>query len=124
MTTTGASDDPMGEDAIDALAGEYVLGTLSASARRAVEQRLGSEPALRQAIASWEAKLHPLVETVEPMAPSPQLWARIEASISPAQAASHRAGAARPARWTGSSARRPHRGRRGPRGTARWSGWG
>jgi anti-sigma-K factor RskA len=95
MTTTGASDDPMGEDAIDALAGEYVLGTLSASARRAVEQRLGSEPALRQAIASWEAKLHPLVETVEPMAPSPQLWARIEASISPAQVASHRAGAAR-----------------------------
>lgn len=95
MTTTRAPDGPMGDEAMMDLAGEYVLGTLSASARQAVEQRLGSEPALRQAIASWETQLHPLVETVAPIEPSQQLWTRIEHSISPAQAASRRSGAAR-----------------------------
>lgn len=95
MTTTRAPDGPTGDDALVSLAGEYVLGTLSASARRAVEQRLGSEPALRQAVTAWEAQLHPLVETVAPIEPSPQLWTRIEHSISPAQAASQRSGAMR-----------------------------
>lgn len=95
MTTTRAPDRPMGDDAMVSLAGEYVLGTLSASARRAVEQRLGSEPALRQAIATWEAQLHPLVAMVDPMEPSAQLWARIERNITPAHAASHRSATTR-----------------------------
>jgi len=90
MTTSRATDGPTGDDALVSLAGEYVLGTLSASGRLAVEQRLGSEPALRQAIAAWEAQLHPLVAMADPMEPSPQLWARIESSISPEPAASHR----------------------------------
>ncbi len=90
MTTTRAPDGPMGDDAMVSLAGDYVLGTLSASARRSVEQRLDREPALRQAIADWEAQLHPLVALADPIEPSPQLWDRIEHSIFPAQKASPR----------------------------------
>ena len=71
------------EDDIDALAGEYVLGTLSASARAAVEARMTGEPALRAAVQAWEARLLPLTAIVAPVDPSPGLWTRIERSIGP-----------------------------------------
>lgn len=68
---------------IDGLAGEYVLGTLSAGARAAVEARLRNdgEVALRQAVRAWEARLHPLTALAAPAEPSPSLWARIERSV-------------------------------------------
>lgn len=73
----GASSDP----AIDALAADYVLGTLSASARKNVEARLDDEPALRAAIAAWEERLLPLASIPEPVEPSSSLWQRIEQSV-------------------------------------------
>ncbi len=66
---------------IDALAGEYVLGTLSAGARATVEARMHSEPALREAVQAWEARLLPLTVLALPQEPSPALWPRIERSI-------------------------------------------
>ncbi|MDA8444398.1 anti-sigma factor [Paracidovorax valerianellae] len=71
------------------LAGEYVLGTLPAAARRQVEQRLAAEPALQRAVAEWEARLLPLTGLAEPIAPPEQLWARIDASLQAADG--HRA---------------------------------
>ncbi|MDB5961974.1 MAG: polymerase subunit sigma-70 [Massilia sp.] len=68
------------------LAGEYVLGTLSPAAKLEVEQRLLLDPALRLAVQRWEADLLPLTALVEPVAPSNQLWRRIEQSSAPARA--------------------------------------
>jgi anti-sigma-K factor RskA len=68
---------------IDALAGEYVLGTLSAAARASVDARMRDEPALRDAVQAWEARLLPLTTLAPPAEPSPALWSRIERSLGP-----------------------------------------
>ncbi len=68
-------------DALDQLAGEYVLGTLNAEQRRDVQTRQALEPALREAVQRWEARLLPLAQLAPPESPSAQLWARIEASL-------------------------------------------
>ena len=65
----------------DALAGEYVLGTLEAVAAREVERSLASDAALREAVAGWEARLAPLTALAPEEAPPPGLWERIEASL-------------------------------------------
>ena len=75
-TTPSGSDDAM-----QALAGEYVLGTLAAAERRAVEARLPHDAALRRAVASWESRLLPLAALVEPAEPSTLLWERITHSV-------------------------------------------
>ncbi|CAN7468898.1 anti-sigma factor [Massilia sp. LjRoot122] len=77
----------------EALAGEYVLGTLPYAERREVESAVPQDPVLRAAVAAWEARLLPLTELVEPSAPSPRLWPRIEASLAAqARPAAPRAG--------------------------------
>ena len=63
------------------LAGEYVLGTLDAAQRRALQARLADEPALQAAVQAWEERLLPLADLVEPVTPSAQLWWRIERSL-------------------------------------------
>lgn len=68
-------------DDVQLLAGEYVLGTLSAASRAGVEVRMANDAALRTAVEQWQAKLAPLQALVEPVEPSPQLWTRIEASV-------------------------------------------
>lgn len=65
----------------DALAGEYVLGTLNAAQREAVAAQLATDPALAQAVAAWERRLLPLAALAEPVAPPPRLWRRIEDSL-------------------------------------------
>ena len=82
-------------DDIDTLAGEYVLGTLSAAARATVEARMAGEPALREAVQAWEARLLPLTAVVPPADPSPGLWERIERSIGPSVAPAATKAAAR-----------------------------
>ena len=66
---------------VQILAGEYVLGTLSARDRLAVQQRLEHDAALRRAVDGWEARLVSLTELVEPRTPSAGLWTRIEQSL-------------------------------------------
>ena len=66
----------------DALAGEYVLGTLEAGAVRDVERSLAAgDVELREAVAAWEARLAPLTVLAPQEAPPPDLWARIEAAL-------------------------------------------
>lgn len=62
---------------VDALAGEYVLGTLRGGARRRFETVMAQQPAVRAAVASWEVQLGRLAQAVPPVAPRPQLWERI-----------------------------------------------
>jgi anti-sigma-K factor RskA len=81
MSTPGHESNHF-ED-IDALAGEYVLGTLSASARASVEERMRTEPALHDAVQGWEARLLPLTALAAPAEPSPALWSRIERTLGP-----------------------------------------
>ena len=68
-------------DDIQHLAGEYVLGTLSAASRAGVETRMANDAALRTAVEQWQEKLAPLHALVEPVEPPPQLWTRIESSV-------------------------------------------
>ncbi|WP_407315340.1 anti-sigma factor domain-containing protein [Pseudomonas sp. nanlin1] len=69
---------------LNELAGEYVLGTLSADQRAQVQQRLAHEPELAAAVQAWEAHLLPLTAMVEPLEPSAHLWQRIQRSLSEA----------------------------------------
>ncbi|BBP71818.1 DNA-directed RNA polymerase sigma-70 factor [Pseudomonas sp. Seg1] len=74
MTTESAQER-------DELAGEYVLGTLSAEQRREVQKRLVHEPPLRAAVDAWERRLLELTDYAESQQPSAQLWPRIERSV-------------------------------------------
>ena len=65
----------------DELAGEYVLGTLSAARRREVEHRLPGDAELREAVLRWQERLLPLAALADPVEPSAQLWRRIETSL-------------------------------------------
>ncbi|MEZ5856808.1 MAG: anti-sigma factor [Hyphomicrobiaceae bacterium] len=64
---------------IDALAAEYVLGTLDAAERASVAARRQREPELEAAIAQWERHFGPLAVLGPSVAPPPDLFARIEA---------------------------------------------
>lgn len=72
-------------DDIEAEAAEYVLGTLSREERLAVAERRASDKALDRAIAAWERRLGPMLETVTPVSPSPNLYNKIRAQIGLAQ---------------------------------------
>jgi anti-sigma-K factor RskA len=65
----------------DALAGEYVLGTLDAHQARAVEQAMATDPDFRALVETWEARLAPLTALALPESPPPGLWERIEAAL-------------------------------------------
>ena len=80
----------------DELAAEYVLGTLSATRRRMVEQRLPTDAALQTAVQRWQEQLLPLAALAEPVEPSEQLWQRIDRSV--AHAVTPRRAAILPAR--------------------------
>lgn len=85
-------------DDLQTLAGQYVLGTQDAAQRRAIEERLPQDAALRAAVDAWEQRLQPLTSLAPPQEPSPGLWPRITASLWPA-AEPQRAAAAAPRRW-------------------------
>ena len=79
---------PLDPEDLHVLAGEYVLGSLPAAARRAVEQRLATDTALQLAVADWDARLLPLTHLAEPVTPPAALWTRIDTSIQAASASS------------------------------------
>nr|WP_245214807.1 anti-sigma factor [Pararoseomonas indoligenes] len=66
---------------LDALAAEYVLGTLDAREAETVRRALPVDAALRDAVDAWEARLGSLTALAPPVAPPPALWDRIEASV-------------------------------------------
>lgn len=67
----------------DALAAQYVAGTLRGGARRRYEALLPAHPALRRATAAWQARLMPLTGAVAPVAPPAGAWAAIERRLWP-----------------------------------------
>jgi anti-sigma-K factor RskA len=69
------------QEDIDALAAEYVLGTLSPAERTAVSARRQRERDLDAAIEAWEVRLAPLAEAAPSVEPLPGLLAAIETKI-------------------------------------------
>jgi anti-sigma-K factor RskA len=86
---------PADPEARDALAAEYVLGTLEAREAAEVARAIETDADLAAAVARWESRLAPLQSLARPEAPPPGLWARIETALDPRPA---------PRRW-------------------RWDGW-
>jgi len=70
----------------DHLAAELALGTLAGAERDQAEERRRSDPAFASAVASWEARLAPLAESVPDLAPPPGLFTKIERRIEGAAA--------------------------------------
>lgn len=70
-----------------AVAGEYVLGVLSAEEIDEVENALAGDRALRDEVDFWEERLIGLTQIPRPIAPSPALWRRIERDLPPQPAA-------------------------------------
>jgi len=62
----------------DRLAADYVLGTLRGPARRRFESLLLAHPGLRQAVNEWQSRLNVLSADITPVAPSPQVWAKVQ----------------------------------------------
>lgn len=71
----------------DALAAQYVAGTLRGGARRRFEALLPGHPALRAAVAEWQARLIPLTAVIDEQAPPAHTWDRIAQRLWPAAAA-------------------------------------
>jgi anti-sigma-K factor RskA len=74
-------------DLAEALAAEYVAGTLRGPARRRFEALLPAHPVLRAAVHEWEQRLMPLTVVVEPQFPRAEVWQRIERQLWPDSAA-------------------------------------
>ena len=62
---------------LDALAAEYVLGTLPPRARMRLARIARTDVVVAGAIRTWEQRLAPLTEAAPPITPSPRLWRMI-----------------------------------------------
>jgi anti-sigma-K factor RskA len=91
-------DDPK---LIDALAAEYVLGTLDGRARRRFERWRSQEWHVERRVQAWEERLSGLALRLQPMRPSPEVWDQIEKRIASSASAHAKALPAkrRVARW-------------------------
>jgi len=67
----------------DALAAQYVAGTLRGPARRRFEVLLAAHPLLRGAVRDWQDRLMPLTAAVMPIAPPTKVWRGIEQRLWP-----------------------------------------
>lgn len=88
---------PTAPEEIEALAGEYVLGTLDARMAEAVRAALSTDRTLADAVAAWERRLDPLTRLAPPVEPPPGTWEAIAARIAPPPAAAP----VRRGRWAG-----------------------
>jgi anti-sigma-K factor RskA len=61
----------------DALAAQYVLGTLSARSRARFARLARSDRLLGEAIRAWEDRLSPLAQSVPPAEPPERVWTAI-----------------------------------------------
>jgi anti-sigma-K factor RskA len=71
----------MYDDDRDALAAEYVLGTLSAEEREQAEALLALDPGFAEIVRVWEHRLGELNVMVEAVEPPPELWDKIKTEI-------------------------------------------
>ncbi len=75
----------MYDDDRDALAAEYVLGTLSAEERNQAEALLAKDSGFADTVRQWEHRLGELNVMVEAVEPPPDLWERIKTGIDGAE---------------------------------------
>jgi anti-sigma-K factor RskA len=71
-------------DERDALAGEYVLGTLSVDDQAEVAAALARDAALQADVYAWQDRLLGLSARAEPVAPRESLWLRIDSRLNAA----------------------------------------
>ncbi len=69
----------------DALAAEYVLGTLSREERDQAETLISLDAGFKASVRQWERRLGELNVMVEAVEPRPEVWDKIKTSIAPAQ---------------------------------------
>jgi anti-sigma-K factor RskA len=62
---------------LDALAAQYVLGTLSRAARDRVARLARGNETVAAALRAWENRLLPLAESLPPVSPSERVWPAI-----------------------------------------------
>jgi anti-sigma-K factor RskA len=67
----------------DALASQYVLGTLKGAARRRFEKLLDSDPELRIRVQEWSHRLTPMAQGLEPVTPPARVWRQIQSRTRP-----------------------------------------
>jgi hypothetical protein len=65
----------------DALAAEFVLGTLDFDEREQARTLLSTDEAFAAKVKLWERRLGELHLMVEPVEPDPQLWERVKAKL-------------------------------------------
>ena len=75
---------------IDALAAEYVLGTLDADERARAQALLPVDHALAAKVRIWERRLSELHLMVEPVEPDGDVWDRIKSKVEPSAFAAPR----------------------------------
>ena len=71
----------MYDDDQDALAAEYVLGTLAADERDQAEALLAIDPGFAEIVRQWERRLGELNVMVEAVEPPSEVWEKIQAAI-------------------------------------------
>jgi anti-sigma-K factor RskA len=64
------------------LASEYVIGTLRGRARARFQSLMRYDPALRQIVAEWEARLTPLAAAAGEIEPPARLWRAVARRVS------------------------------------------
>lgn len=69
------------DDDRDALAAEYVLGTLDADERVRAESMMSADATFTALVRRWELRLGELHAMVEPVEPPAQVWDKIKANI-------------------------------------------
>jgi anti-sigma-K factor RskA len=65
----------------DAIAAEYVLGTLSSRVRSRIARLVAIDPRWGDAVRAWEERLLPLAESLAGVSPPARVWAAIESRI-------------------------------------------
>jgi len=71
----------MYDDDQDALAAEYVLGTLAAAERDQAEALLSIDPGFAAIVRQWERRLGELNVMVDAVEPPPEVWDKIKSEI-------------------------------------------
>jgi hypothetical protein len=76
-------------DHTNALAAEYVLGTLDSEEREQARALLGADKAFADKVVQWERRLGELHLMVEPVEPDTQIWTRIKSKMPETQSRSN-----------------------------------
>src|SRR5687767_9237293 len=82
-TERGLTMDYANPQLADALASQYVAGTLRGRARRRFEALLGAHATLRAAVRRWQDRLIPLTAVLAPQTPPLRVWQSVERTLWP-----------------------------------------